>query len=97
MPPAPRRSACPRPPAIDLPGLRRWKAEVIDRMAAGLAGLTKTRGVHFVRGRAEFESSDSVQLHDGEVSHIRFRKAGSSPARARSRSPGRRSPPADGS
>jgi dihydrolipoamide dehydrogenase len=63
------------PPAIDLPGLRRWKAEVIDRMAAGLAGLTKTRGVQLVRGRAEFESSDSVRLHDGEVSHIRFRKA----------------------
>jgi dihydrolipoamide dehydrogenase len=63
------------PPAIDLPALRRWKAEVIDRMAAGLAGLTKTRGVQLVRGRAEFESSDSVRLHDGEVSHIRFRKA----------------------
>jgi len=63
------------PPAIDLPGLRRWKAEVIDRMAAGLASLTKTRGVQLVRGRAEFESSDSVRLHDGEVSRIRFRKA----------------------
>jgi dihydrolipoamide dehydrogenase len=63
------------PPAIDLPALRRWKAEVIDRMAAGLAGLTKTRGVQLVRGRAEFESSDSVRLHDGEVSHIRFRRA----------------------
>ncbi len=63
------------PPAIDLPGLRRWKAEVIDRMAAGLVGLTKTRGVQLVRGRAEFESADSVRLYDGEVSHIRFRKA----------------------
>jgi dihydrolipoamide dehydrogenase len=63
------------PPQIDLPGLRRWKSEVIERMATGLVGLAKTRGVQLVRGRAEFESSDSVRLHEGEVSHIRFRHA----------------------
>jgi len=62
-------------PRIDLAGMRRWKAEVIDRMAAGLAGLVRSRGVQTLRGRAEFEASDSVRLHDGEVSHVRFRKA----------------------
>jgi dihydrolipoamide dehydrogenase len=63
------------PPRIDLAGMRRWKAEVIDRMASGLAGLARSRGVQVLRGRAEFEASDSVRLHDGEVSHVRFRKA----------------------
>ncbi|HSV91872.1 MAG TPA: dihydrolipoyl dehydrogenase [Desulfobacterales bacterium] len=62
-------------PRIDLAGMRRWKAEVIDRMAAGLAGLARSRGVQLLRGRAEFEASDSVRLHDGEVSHVRFRKS----------------------
>jgi dihydrolipoamide dehydrogenase len=62
-------------PRIDLAGMRRWKAEVIDRMAAGLTGLVRSRGVQTLRGRAEFEASDSVRLHDGEVSHVRFRKA----------------------
>jgi dihydrolipoamide dehydrogenase len=63
------------PPRVDLAGMRRWKAEVIDRMASGLAGLARSRGVQVLRGRAEFEASDSVRLHDGEVSHVRFRKA----------------------
>jgi dihydrolipoamide dehydrogenase len=44
-------------------------------MAAGLTGLVRSRGVQTLRGRAEFEASDSVRLHDGEVSHVRFRKA----------------------
>jgi len=63
------------PPQIDLPGLRRWKSEVVDRMSTGLMGLVKSRGVQLVRGRAEFEASDSVRLHDAEVSRVRFRHA----------------------
>jgi len=63
------------PPRIDLAGLRRWKAEVIDKMAGGLLSLTKRRGVQLVSGRAEFESSESVRLHDAEISRIRFRHA----------------------
>ena len=60
------------PPRIDLDGLRRWKAEVIEKMASGLMSLTKRRGVQLVKGRAEFESSTSVRLHEAEVSRIRF-------------------------
>lgn len=63
------------PPRIDLPGLRRWKAEVIEKMAGGLMGLTKRRGVQLVKGRAEFESSESVRLYEAEISRIRFRHA----------------------
>ncbi len=63
------------PPRIDLAGLRRWKAEVIEKMATGLMSLTRRRGVQLIQGRAEFESSTSVRLRDAEVSRIRFRHA----------------------
>jgi len=63
------------PPRIDLDGLRRWKAEVIEKMASGLMSLTKRRGVQLVKGRAQFESSTSVRLYEAEVSRIRFRHA----------------------
>jgi dihydrolipoamide dehydrogenase len=63
------------PPRIDLAGMRRWKAEVIEKMATGLVSLAKRRGVQLVQGRAKFESSQSVRLRDAEVSRIRFRHA----------------------
>ena len=63
------------PPRVDLEGLRRWKADVIEKMAGGLMSLAKSRGVQLLKGRAEFESSESVRLHDAEVSRIRFRHA----------------------
>ena len=63
------------PPRIDLAGMRRWKAEVIEKMATGLVSLAKRRGVQLVQGRAEFDSSESVRLRDAEVSRIRFRRA----------------------
>ncbi len=63
------------PPRIDLAGMRRWKAAVIEKMATGLVSLSRRRGVQLVQGRAEFESSGSVRLRDAEVSRIRFRHA----------------------
>ena len=39
------------PPRIDLAGLRRWKAEVIEKMAGGLVSLAKRRGVQLVKGQ----------------------------------------------
>jgi dihydrolipoamide dehydrogenase len=62
-------------PKIDLEGLRAWKAEVIDKMANGLVSLSDRRGVQLINGRAEFESSNIVRLHDSEVSRIKFRHA----------------------
>lgn len=62
-------------PRVDLAGLRRWKAEVIEKMAGGLTSLAQRRGVQLVQGRAEFESSESVRLHDAEIRRIRFRHA----------------------
>jgi len=62
-------------PKIDLNGLRKWKAQVIDKMADGLVNLSNRRGVQLIKGRAEFESSDTVRLQDSDVSHIKFRRA----------------------
>jgi dihydrolipoamide dehydrogenase len=62
-------------PRIDLSGLRAWKGKVIEQMADGLVNLSQRRGVQLVKGRAEFESSDTVRLRDSEVSRIKFRHA----------------------
>jgi dihydrolipoamide dehydrogenase len=62
-------------PRIDLKALREWKVNVIDSMANGLVSLSNRRGVQLIQGRAQFESSNSVRLHDAEVSHIKFRHA----------------------
>jgi dihydrolipoamide dehydrogenase len=62
-------------PKIDLAGLRNWKSAVIDKMAGGLLNLGERRGVQFVSGRAEFESSGTIRLYDSEISRINFRHA----------------------
>ena len=62
-------------PQIDLEALRAWKGKVIDQMANGLVSLNDRRGVQLLRGRVEFESSDTVRVHDADVSHIKFRHA----------------------
>ncbi len=71
-------------PEIDLKTLRAWKEKVIDQLSEGLLTLAKRRGVQYLQGRAVFEASDRVRLHDSEVSHIKFRQAvlatGSHPA-----------------
>ena len=62
-------------PHIDLAALRAWKGKVIDQMANGLVSLNDRRGVQLLKGRVEFESSDTARVYDAEVSHIKFRHA----------------------
>ena len=62
-------------PKIDLEGIRNWKESVIDKMANGLVTLSERRGVQRIKGRAVFESSDSVRMYDSDISHIKFRHA----------------------
>ena len=62
-------------PRIDLAALRTWKGRVIDQMADGLVSLNNRRGVQLLKGRVAFESSETVRVHDTEVSHIKFRHA----------------------
>jgi dihydrolipoyl dehydrogenase len=62
-------------PRIEPENIRKWKGEVVEKLADGLVTLSKKRGVELIQGRAEFESSDTVRLHDSEVSHIKYRHA----------------------
>lgn len=62
-------------PRIDPGGLRRWKAEVIEKMSSGLAALARRRNVQLIQGRAELESSETAILHEAEIRRIRFRHA----------------------
>ena len=62
-------------PRIDLDALREWKGNVIDSMANGLVSLSNRRGVQLIRGRAQFESSNTARLHDAEISHVKFKHA----------------------
>jgi dihydrolipoamide dehydrogenase len=63
------------PPRIDLEKLRSWKKKVIDQMARGLVDLGNRRSVQLIRGRAEFENTNTVRMHDSEVRRIKFRHA----------------------
>ncbi len=63
------------PPEIDLEAIRSHKAQVIDKLAAGLVSLSDRRGVQRIRGRAVFEGSDRVRVRESEVSHIKFKHA----------------------
>ena len=62
-------------PEIDLEAIRRWKGEVVDKLANGLVNLSDHRGIQRVRGRAVFEAPDRVRMHESEVGHIKFRHA----------------------
>lgn len=62
-------------PRIELDKIRAWKEKVIDRLANGLVTLGNKRGVQLVKGRGVFEGSDSIRLHNSEISHIKFRYA----------------------
>ena len=62
-------------PEIDLAGVRKFKTQVVDRLADGLVNLSERRGIQRIRGRAVFEGADRVRLHESEVSHIKFKHA----------------------
>src|SRR5919198_3919400 len=74
------------PARVSLDPLRKWKTErVIGKLARGLAGVAKAKGVEVVGGRATFEDSHSVRIGGDEPQVIRFRHVviatGSVPAR----------------
>jgi dihydrolipoamide dehydrogenase len=55
-------------PQIDLPKMRAWKESIIDRLAAGVAGLAEKRKVRVLHGRGYFEDSKTlrVETNDGQ-------------------------------
>jgi dihydrolipoamide dehydrogenase len=74
------------PPRIDAARLRAWTQRSIDRLAQGLAGLAKARGVDVVAGHGRFEADGSVRVarEDAPPATLRFKHAivatGSRPA-----------------
>ena len=74
------------PPRISLERLRAWTAGAIGKLAQGLAGLARARGVEVLTGRARFTAADTVVVaaEDAPPATLRFRHAvvatGSRPA-----------------
>jgi dihydrolipoamide dehydrogenase len=63
-------------PQISLDPLRKWKAErVVGKLARGLAGVAKAKGVQVVGGWAAFEDSRSLRIGGDEPQVIRFAHA----------------------
>jgi dihydrolipoamide dehydrogenase len=61
-------------PKIDLARLRSWKEGVVKKLTGGLGILSKQRKVHYVQGRAAFESSTSLRVtkSDGSEESLTF-------------------------
>jgi len=55
-------------PKIDLEKLRAWKNSIVEKLAGGVAGLAKQRGVEVLHGRGYFEDSKTlrVETEDGQ-------------------------------
>ena len=47
-------------PKIDIGRVRKWKNQVVDKMASGLVTLCKQRGVNFVTGYGVFQDSNTI-------------------------------------
>ena len=73
-------------PRIDAARLRAWTQRSIGRLAQGLAGLAKARGIDVVAGHGRFETDDSIRVSrdDAPPATLRFKHAiiatGSRPA-----------------
>jgi dihydrolipoamide dehydrogenase len=74
------------PARVDAPKLRAWTQRSIDRLAQGLAGLAKARGIDVLAGHGRFERDGSVRVarEDGPPATLHFKHAivatGSRPA-----------------
>ncbi len=73
-------------PRVSLDPLRKWKSErVVGRLARGLAGVAKAKGVEVVGGRAVFEDAHALRVEGEAPQKIRFHHAviatGSVPSR----------------
>src|SRR5881409_2167046 len=63
-------------PRIALDALRKWKAErVVGKLARGLAGVAKAKGVEIVGGLGVFEDSRALRVEGDEPQKIRFKHA----------------------
>ena len=63
-------------PRISLDTLRKWKQErVVGKLARGLAGVAKAKGVTLIGGRAIFEDSSTLRIEGDTLQKVRFKHA----------------------
>ncbi len=63
-------------PRISLDPLRKWKQErVVGKLARGLAGVAKAKGVTLIGGRAIFEDSSTLRIEGDTLQKMRFKHA----------------------
>jgi dihydrolipoamide dehydrogenase len=83
-------------PGVDTAKLRAWTQRSIDRLAQGLGGVAKARGVDVVAGRGRFEADGTVRVarEDAPPATLRYKHAivatGSRPATLPGIEPGAR-------
>jgi dihydrolipoamide dehydrogenase len=62
-------------PKIDLAAARKWKQQVIDKLAKGLDSVAKKNKVQRLEGTARFTSSKECVIEGKDAGRIKFRKA----------------------
>jgi len=55
-------------PKIDLESVRKWKNQIIDKMANGLTQLSKQRNIKFISGKGVFKDSNTLKVERKEFS-----------------------------
>ncbi|MDC0206705.1 dihydrolipoyl dehydrogenase [Nitrospinae bacterium] len=53
-------------PKVDLESVRKWKNQIIDKMASGLTQLSKQRNIKFVSGKGIFKDSNTLEVEGTE-------------------------------
>ena len=63
-------------PEVNLEKLRRWKEQTVLKLTRGLSQLAQNRGVQFLQGQAQFESSNTLKIRTGSGrSRLQFQHA----------------------
>jgi dihydrolipoamide dehydrogenase len=64
-------------PKIKVAKLREWKENVVKKLTGGLGQIGKQRKVNFIRGKAKFIDSNSIEVSSGKnkIDKITFDKA----------------------
>ena len=62
-------------PTLDVDAMRKWKEQVVAKLAGGLDQQAKKFKVERFKGFARFEDDRHVALEGGEVPRIKFRRA----------------------
>ncbi|MEK6798953.1 MAG: dihydrolipoyl dehydrogenase [Planctomycetota bacterium] len=62
-------------PKLKVDALRKWKDQVVSKLAGGLDLMAKKHKVDRVKGTARFEDGKFVAIEGGDVPRIKFRRA----------------------